>query len=96
VIARLHDFDIAEDLSEPEREFHQFVFHRPEGLDHGEERVTVVWSEGEILVIEIPDDARVIDLVGSPVEPLMFGVGVTPRTQSIGASPIYIVEEIAP
>ncbi len=87
LIARLHDFDAVEDQSDPDAGFYRFEFHRPAGHDHPEENVTVVWSEGEPRVIEIPASTAVIDLVGSPI---------SPRPLRVGASPIYLVEEVSP
>jgi polysaccharide biosynthesis protein PslG len=96
LIARLHDFDAVEDESIEDLGWHRCVFRRPEGHDHGAERIIVTWSEHGPMSLEIPTGAVVIDLVGSPIEERMAGVGVHPRREPLGATPIFIVEEIEP
>lgn len=96
LIARLHDFDRIEDHSDAAAGLHRYVFHRPVGIDHGAERVTVVWSESGEVEVSVPPGARVVDVVGSPVAPAVFGHPAAVRTETAGRMPIYLIEEIAP
>jgi hypothetical protein len=93
LIARLHDFDRVVDLSDPSTGRYRVRFHRPAGKDHGEEHVTVLWSEQAPRLVEVPDGARAIDLVGSP---LATQGEDGHRWLRVGPSPLYIVEEITP